>query len=92
MDFRSIRLLEFVSATLAIIGNRYIKKKKWVGFIFWTISSFMWLSYSIITKQYFMMVMYVVFIYYTVTSIHSWRNGNDEFANNGKADKGRRTE
>ena len=73
-----IQFLEFASAALAIIGNRYIKKKKWIGFVFWTISNISWCSYAIMTKQWFMMMMYIIFTYYTVTSIHTWRNGKNE--------------
>ncbi len=89
---KMIRLLELTSAALAIIGSRYIKRKNELGFVFWTIANVMWISYTIITQQFFMMVMYFVFIYYTLTSPYSWRNGEDEFVNNGKADKGRRIE
>jgi predicted membrane protein len=73
-----IRLLEFICMLFAIIGNRYVKKKMWVGFVFWTISNIAWFIYAIITNQYFMMLMYAIFLYYTLTSIHTWRNGKDE--------------
>lgn len=70
-----IRVIEFISAFLSIVGAKLVREKRVRGFVFWVITNVMWIAYTFITAQYFMMLMYCVFLYYAVSSIHYWING-----------------
>lgn len=68
-----IKIISWAAVPFSILGNEFIVRKHWLGWLFWLISNVLWIAVNLALGLYPQAVVFAAYFYYTVRGIRKWR-------------------
>ena len=68
-----IFFLRWAAVPFSILGNEFVVRKMWLGWLFWLISNLLWITVFIALGMWPEVIVFLAYLYYTVRGIRRWQ-------------------